>query len=358
MYIRRPLVPSDTLAALRELVFLRANVDLRQVILVIDTNIVLRDLRWLVSRRRTPTARTTLQELIASETVIAFAPCALRTEVLEHVPEIALDLGVSEEELRQAWQEYEKGLHFYSVKPPADIDLRLALDPDDLPFLHLYQLVGASAVYTLDKHLPAMGAQVINPDVVLALRDYARAASLELTLKVGGGVVITAGIETIRPLVDILKATAGGFANFPKPAQFGLLFLGVLALAHPMSRKSIADGLQALPRPTTDSIAALAQGLLTCAETLAVARTKGDQSWKLVEAALQTPRRTPARVSAFAVCLAANKPLSISEIEVGMRQAGYQSKSNSSQAYLRKVLRRDETFIEGPAGYWSVQKTA
>jgi predicted nucleic acid-binding protein len=262
----------------------------RQLRLVIDTNIILKALRWLVSKRQNPAARTDLQELIGSETVIAFAPDVLGTEVLEHIPEMAIALGVREIELRESWHEYEKALHFYSPTLLVEAIPRSARDPDDLPFVLLSQLVGAAAVYTLDKDVPAMGAPAMSPQVVLVLRDYARAASIELSLMVGGTVILTAGIETIRPLLNVLKEMTGGFVILPKPAQFALLFLGVAALAHPGSRKHIIDALQALPRPTGDGFGTVAQVLVAAAEMFAESRTKTENSWKLVEAALQPPK--------------------------------------------------------------------
>ncbi len=130
---------------------------LPQLRLVIDSNIVLSELIWLVTKRRNPTARTALQEVIASGTIVAFAPEKLREEIKKHIKTIATDKGISEELLYTEWQNYEKYLHFCPVDALEENDNLPKRDPADLPFIYLYSRVGASAIVSWDKDIQRWG---------------------------------------------------------------------------------------------------------------------------------------------------------------------------------------------------------
>jgi predicted nucleic acid-binding protein len=353
-----PNIPSDNLASLRKLesFFGSAIVNARQLRLVIDTNVILKDLRWLISKRKNPTARTDLQEVIGSRTVIAFAPESLRKEVQAHITEIAIELGVSEVRLQHEWQKYEQVLHFYDPEPVASEASERVRDLKDLPFVCLSTLVGAAAVYTRDKDVPAMGALAITPEVISLLRDYSRAASIEITIKVEGAVILVAGIETIRLLFVLLSGLIAQSAKLSKETRVALLLIGAIALLQPSSRKQIDCFLQSLSVSMVDCATVIAPALITVAECLMTSQLKAKKSWSQAEAKLPSQKRRTVRVLAFAVCLEAEKPLSEIEIERGIVRAGYQSKSRHLRAYLRSVLRHDARLIEAPSGYWQTRK--
>ena len=106
-------IPSDNLALLRGLMAAMGIVGVvHQVRIVVDSNRVLRDLRWLLGGRRDPSARSALQDAMASGTVVAHAPNALMDEVGEHIPELAQELGIEESRVWWEWEDYQKALHF------------------------------------------------------------------------------------------------------------------------------------------------------------------------------------------------------------------------------------------------------
>jgi len=174
-----PIVPSDSLASLRELFIgiphlAKVFSILPQLRLVIDSNIIISDLIWLTQKRQKEFARTSLQEVITSGTVIAFAPNKLREEIEEHLPRLAVEKGIPIENLRKEWIEYQKYLRFCESKQLAGESERQIVDPDDLPFIYLYGYVGAAAVVSRDHHILAMGAPTVKLDVIIHLRNYAR----------------------------------------------------------------------------------------------------------------------------------------------------------------------------------------
>ena len=114
---------SDDLAQLREvfalLPLLAQHVGApEQTRLVIDANAVIADIRWLVKKRKTPGARTALQEAIASKTVVAFAPSYLDDEIRLNLVELSANEGVPLEPMLAAWREYRVNIRFYEAKRP------------------------------------------------------------------------------------------------------------------------------------------------------------------------------------------------------------------------------------------------
>src|SRR3990172_5403997 len=240
-------VPSDNLASLRRLTASMGVAGLiHQVRIVVDSNWVLRDLRWLVAGRRDPSVRSALQEVIASGTVVAYAPSKLRDEVEDHIPDVAWDVGVEEAQVREEWQNYQRALRISEHDVPNSERWNELRDPTDLPFVYLYGNIGADAILTADSAIRDSGARVANLDVVLHLRDYSRAAAPEMTIKLGGTVALVVGVEAIRLLAGTLRTIYRGFAGLPKESIIALLVTGLLIAAHPRTRNLIMDGMRSV----------------------------------------------------------------------------------------------------------------
>jgi hypothetical protein len=88
--------------------------------LVIDANIAQQEIRWRSLRKRSPAARSGLQEAIDSGVVVAWAPTFLKSEIEDHLSDIAADTGVPMEEVRQHWQDFQPQLNFYEPQSADD----------------------------------------------------------------------------------------------------------------------------------------------------------------------------------------------------------------------------------------------
>jgi hypothetical protein len=53
-------------------------------------------------------------------------------------------------------------------------------------------VIGAEAIYSKDTDVVAMDAPVVGAEIILALRDYSRAASVDVSIKMGGTIVVVA----------------------------------------------------------------------------------------------------------------------------------------------------------------------
>ena len=348
-------IPSDNLASLRRLTAALGAVGLvHQVRIVVDSNWVLRDLGFLVAYRRNPSARTALREAIASGTVVAYAPHQLGEEVSGHIPKLARDLGVEETRVWEEWRSYQSVLNFSEPDAASSDQWKALRDPTDLPFVYLYENIGAEAILTEDRAIRDSGARVISLDVILSLRDYSRAAAPEMTIKLAGSVVLVAGVETIRLVAGALRAIYEGFVALPKGAQVTLLVAGLLLVAHPKTRNLLMDALRSVSSRAVRSASLLAPILMQLASSLAEYQERAEERWTAT--GLSRAPSYPARLVAYAVCLAASEPMTIADIASRMREAGYVSRASDFRSYLRRILRSDPHFLQSDSGLWSVSR--
>ncbi len=161
----------------------------------------------------------------------------MHEEVNKHLPRLARQRSIPEEQLRQAWLEFQARIEFRDVKDRAFPEQNVR-DPNDVPFVDLYLTSDADAVLTQDKDIPAMGAKVLKPEILLPMRDYARSKSPEVGLRIGGVVVVGIPIVSLVVLLKLL--------NLPAEVQLLLLGAVVVAALHPRTREALSAGFSSL----------------------------------------------------------------------------------------------------------------
>ncbi len=353
-------VPSDNLLHLRELFltwqpFFRLLEVMPQFRLVIDTNVVIEELLYLVKSRKNPSARTSLQEAVDSGAVVALAPFKLRDEIIKHIPRLAEERGIPEESLRQAWLEYQLRINFLDVGPISAEDEASAADPDDLPFVYLYRKVNADAVVSRDRHIRAMGARSVQLEVVIHIRDYARAKAPEVTLRAGAFIVTVPLVAGAHALVKLLIRAAKGIANLPPGVQLALLAGAAVVGAHPRSRRALStfasEHVVKLKEPALVALSVL-QSLM---EQLDAAEQQVWSKQEILERSIPRAAKRPLRSVARSVCLGAGSALTVDELTRGVFRVGYESGSAQFKYYLLRVLRESEDFVCTPDGRWTVR---
>lgn len=324
--------------------------ELLEIRLVIDANIAQKELRWRLRSRRNPNARSDLQEAIDSGTVVALAPMALKPEIEEHIEEIAEYAGVSVDRAREEWQEFQSRLHFYEPDIPQQPDAK-CVGPDDLPYSEVSKQLGAQAVYTRDSHFQAMQAPVIIVNLDLALRNYARASSIEVGIKLASGLTLTVSLEVLSAA---LKGCVEFFKRLPNAWKLVLAGAVLVALAHPKCREKVASAARSVWGQLSDPKSPLLAVLAHVANELVSAQKTAREAYCEIQSVLPPTRKRSALVHARAICLINKEPLSIAEIERRMRNEGYISTSPNFTAYLRRVLRADRRFFEVSPGLWTL----
>lgn len=354
-------IPSDNLLHLRELFltwqpFFRLLEVMPQFRLVIDSNVVIEELLYLVKSRRNPSARTSLQEAVDSGAVVALAPFKLRDEVTKHIPRLAGERCIPEESLRQAWLGYQSRINFVDAGQASAEEAATAVDPDDLPFVYLYRKVNADAVVSRnEKHIRAMGARSVKLEVMVHVRDYAREKAPEVTLKAGAFIITLPVLAGAHALVTLLIRVAKGIANLPPGVQLTLLAVALAVSAHPRSRRVLStfasQHASKLKGPARDVLRAL----LALMEQMSAAERRVMLKQEILERSIPRSAKRPLRSVARSVCLGAGSALTVDELTRGVLRAGYESGSAQFKYYLLRVLRQGEEFVRTPDGRWTVR---
>jgi predicted nucleic acid-binding protein len=243
-----PHIPSDHLPSLKILLEHSPGLSpfvpgLQRLRLIIDASFLLGDLIWLVKKRKEPSARTAFKEVLVSGTILAVAPVALRQEVCEKIPLIAVRENISEVQLRKEWDSYQPFQHYVAVDPRESsiaVGAKSVRDPNDLPYVYLYDSTDATAVLSLDNDIAAMGTPTVGFDVIIHLRDYARSKTVEVSFLVCGA---TIGTASLHGAMELLAALERGLSQLPDWAKLLLVVGGLVAVLHPGIRSAIHDFL-------------------------------------------------------------------------------------------------------------------
>jgi predicted nucleic acid-binding protein len=216
-----------------------------QIRLVLDTNVVIDELLFVTSKRRKDSARTALREAMDSGVILTIAPTKMHEEVDRHIPRLARERSLPEAKFREAWQDLQTRIEFREVKTNSQ-QRENVRDQNDIEFVVLYNKSGADAVLTRDRDIPAMGAKSVGPEVLPSVRDYARAKSPEVSLRIGNAVVFGIPIAAVAVLAKLLSAAWRTIRNLSPELPFLLLSGAILAALHPRSRKALRAGFSSL----------------------------------------------------------------------------------------------------------------
>lgn len=203
---------------------------LAQFVVVVDANIVLGDLIWLVSKRKNQDAMTELMECIQAGTVIAYVTRTVLAEVDKKIPTIAADKGISEEAMRQEWKTYRKLIKVRTPRKALVDRYKGGQDPDDAPTLALAKMLRADGILSKDSDLVAMGGLVIERDFTKQARDYSRKTAVAATIRCSGGIALTVSWATIDVVLRSIKGFLDWFRGLPAPVQ-AIIFFAVVAIA-------------------------------------------------------------------------------------------------------------------------------
>lgn len=238
-------VPSDRLKELRELVKTWKNITplvsgAVQFRVVVDTNIILGDIKWLAYKRKNESARTSLIETIEAGTIEVYAPPALFDEVEEKIDLIAREEGLDKAHLLSVWAEYQKKLRVAEPDSRVVQSYREGVDPDDAVFIALAEVINAVGILSRDKDIAMMGGRQISLDFVFSLRDYSRATAIELNIKCMGLTLGLVSFAVIRGILESAKALIVGITKAPDWVKVALILGAVFCAVHPGARRRIA----------------------------------------------------------------------------------------------------------------------
>lgn len=242
------VIRSEMLGVLRKIDWFLPYVDsLAQFTIVVDANIILGDLVWLIAKRKNPEAVTELMECISAGTVTAYISRSVLNEIVEHIPKIASSKRISPELLHAEWKKYRKLLKVRSPKKSLVNKYVNGQDPDDAPTLALADMVRACGILSKDSDITAMGGAVIELSFMQAARSYSRKTAISATIHFTGACGFIVTESAIKVAVDTLTEFV---KSIPKSVLFVIFVAILIILANQKLREKVID----LLRPGLESI--------------------------------------------------------------------------------------------------------
>jgi hypothetical protein len=351
-------IPSDALRTLLNLrdevpVFRQLLEDIIQIVIVLDASAVQGELRWRLGSRTNPTARTGLHEAIDSGVVIAVAPSFLKQEIEKYLPLIASETAVSLEAANTEWKRVQRFIRFYV--PTGDGAEFAVVDPEDSAYALTARELDADFVRTTDLDFTRMGVNVIGPDSDMVLRDYARATSVLVTVKLGSGLALTFGIQAF---VEMIRGIAEMIRKLPPAVKLILVTAVAIALLHPTSREKLIQWLKKIwerLRETKPVLVSISQGAV---KHLAEAAKTSSTTRKVIQSRLRVRGKQTALSHARLICLRSKEPLSADEIARRILANGYSSRSKTFTDYVRRLLKQDGRFVANAKSLWMLRAAA
>jgi hypothetical protein len=178
--------------------------------------------------------------------VVTIAPTQLCEEVNRHLPRIAKAEHVSIEKLGAAWSEFQARIEFRDTEELGCVEGIDVVDPDDLAFVTLYMKSDVHAVLSHDKDISRMGAETLGINDVMRVRDYARAKSPEVTIRVGGMLIVGVAVGGLVALVKLIAAALRSFSRLAPEIRALLVAGAIFAVLHPATRKTLLAGISAI----------------------------------------------------------------------------------------------------------------
>lgn len=243
-YQLNEIIRSDFLGYLRQVEAIQPLVaTVAQFNVVVDANIILGDLIWLVTKRKKPDSMTNLMECISAGTITAYIPRSVLNEVIEHIPTIAKKRGIDEAALQTAWRSYRRMLKIRTPRKAVVNKYTRRRDPDDAPILALADMIKADGIFSKDFDIIAMGGLVIELNFLEKARDYSRKTAVSVTVQAAG---CTAFTITSIAFLELIK----GIQNLAKKIPFQIFMIifvaSLLLFSHHRSREYICNQLRPL----------------------------------------------------------------------------------------------------------------
>lgn len=236
-------IRSEMLATLREITWIKPMLGpIAQFTIVVDANIILGDLIWLVKKRKKLDSQTKLMECIRAGTVVAYISRAVDEEVNEHIPTIAVNQGISEDALRKEWKAYRKIIKVRTPRKALVDRYKDGQDPDDAPTLALAEMIHAVGILSKDTDIVAMGGLVIELDFTKQVRDYSRKTAVAATVYCAAGTTMIISWAAIEIAAKSIKGIAVWFSGLPQPIQI-LIFAAVVVIAPNKSVQKVVDDM-------------------------------------------------------------------------------------------------------------------
>ena len=206
-----------------------------QMEFVVDADAII---QTIIRKCQNPNFVSTFEELKASGVVVFHLPHWGVTEIENSALEqVAEKRGLQLDTLRQEWRRISQCFTIHEGYSYPHIHSWDAARKDwkDEPYASLQQDITAKAVLTSNiDDLVGLGADVLSPNVLREVLEYARAETACVTIKVGGVSLCAISAHGVESAV---KSAPALWAKTPGGLKWGALGLVAAALIYPPTRK-------------------------------------------------------------------------------------------------------------------------
>ena len=220
-------------------------------------------------------------------------------------------------------------------------------DQTDAAFVHACDRTAADLILSLDKDLQAFGAAPSNPlRFLIDLRHYSRGRSIQASIAIGGSVFSVAAVTALVALVrNVFGLGRGLDRRYTWFTPLCMVSAAILVL-NPTSRQWIFERIRR-------SIEVAGDFSTLAAEHVAPILGLGEAGRAAVRLVC------PPHVRRLSDCAArvlaeAGRALSVTTIGERSLRMGYKPRTQSSLAYLRRVLRSDSRFRKVNRTSWEL----
>lgn len=213
--------------------------DLLQYAVVVDANIAIGD---LLHKHKFPQRQAAIEETIRAGALRVHAPRWLDEEMKNSaIPAVAARRKISEPALQELWIGYREQLVWDERFNSPEEFSGTSDNPKDMPYVALQSVVSAAGVLTKDHGIAALGGKPLALDFVFCVREYARATTVCVGIRLGGTII---GWLSVAALLECIRGLASVAGRLPPWAK-AILVVGAFAVVlHPRLRERVLNLLR------------------------------------------------------------------------------------------------------------------
>ena len=321
---------------------------------VIDASIVYSELLWILEGRNKPEARTKLQELIDSGTIIAYAPYWLENELKEHFAEISRKTGVSEKAVRLEWFNYRERIQPHD--PKGSLPKKVSMpDEDDHDYAVTFSEVAANAIYTEDKGFSEAGFPTVDKEIVIYLHKYSRESVLFYSISYGGVVIASLTGTAIEGIIKSLPMIASTISRLPAAVKIIFVLSLFVIIANPSFRKKAITFFSRIALEAAellDIIAAQAQDRM---QRALEGKHKAEEALNRI-----TPNfcraKAPVWRQALMILREQKELIATEKMATLILDFGYVTRAKNFVDYVQRVLREKPYFVQIKPRIWALRE--
>jgi len=242
--------------------------DIASYVVVVDANVLIRDLLWLLEKRRLPDVKPAILECMIAGTFVAYVTGDVVAEVERNMPAILRERGLPEVAWISHWREYRRHLKIESPDTRVVATYASGRDPSDAPTLALAEIVAACGILSADKDIAAMGGKVLPGSFKIEARSYSRDAAVYFSLKIGGIYCAATAFEALALAARGIRRGFSSFMALPPALKTIAVCAAILAILYPTSRAVLIEAVRSIGSLAGEALKVLLEVL---AETNAIA---------------------------------------------------------------------------------------